>query len=305
MGNNGKHLEELIEFVEKTISPKGLDVKTNSRVFNDEGIQIAEFDITINGKFGSANISWLIECRDRPEQGPAPGSWIEQLVGRRDRFGFNKVTAVSTTGFSTGATDYAKKSGIDLREVKALTPQYFNEWLKINQVLLATRIPTLIGASININHLSDEEKNIFNKEISSKTLNLPILKNPKTGEIFSAQTAFIHAVSLQKSLFDGIEPNKIPKRIQLTVEYYEESLVFETSIGQLKFNEITFIGDLSVKEEFLPIEASEYTENETKEIIAQVASSHFFVEDKKLSLMMHKIAETGETHISLKVDKKN
>lgn len=36
-------------------------------------------------------------------------SWIEQLVGRRARFGFNKVTAVSITGFATGAAEFASK----------------------------------------------------------------------------------------------------------------------------------------------------------------------------------------------------
>ena len=79
--------------------PVGFEVKSNERVFNDGGIQIAEFDIEIRGKVGTTMIAWLIECRDRPAQGAAPGSWIEQLVGRRNRFGFNKVTAVGVSEF--------------------------------------------------------------------------------------------------------------------------------------------------------------------------------------------------------------
>src|SRR5438876_3903181 len=102
MASDGKQLETLVAFVEKTLTPHGLTVSTNRRVFNDEGAQIAEFDLEICGKFGSTDIRWLVECRDRPGQGPSPGSWIEQLVGRRARFGFNKVTAVSTTGFAPG-----------------------------------------------------------------------------------------------------------------------------------------------------------------------------------------------------------
>jgi hypothetical protein len=94
MSKDGKFLENLVRQIEELLLPNGFSVKANSRVFNDEGIQIAEFDIEIRGRLGSADISWLIECRDRPAGGPAPGSWIEQLVGRRDRFGFNKVTAV-------------------------------------------------------------------------------------------------------------------------------------------------------------------------------------------------------------------
>lgn len=100
MSNDGTQLEALVAFVEETLLPQGFEVKTNNRIFNDEGIQIAEFDVEVRGKIGSTNIAWLIECRDRPKSGAAPSSWIERLVGRRTRFQFNKVTAVSTTGFS-------------------------------------------------------------------------------------------------------------------------------------------------------------------------------------------------------------
>ena len=129
MTTDGKQLEALVSFVEKTLLPQSFDVKTNERVYNDAGVQIAELDIKIRGKVGSTNIVWLIECRDRPSDGPAPSSWIEQLVGRRERFKFNKVTAVSTTGFAPGAIDFAQSQGIETREVKALSPDAFSDWL--------------------------------------------------------------------------------------------------------------------------------------------------------------------------------
>ncbi|SRR5258708_1390710 len=117
MANDGRQLEGLVSFVEETLLGQGFDVKTNRRVLNDEGVQVAEFDIEIRGKVGSTKFAWLIECRDRPGQGPAPGSWIEQLYGWRERFRFDKVTAVSTTGFSAGAAEWGQKAGIELREV--------------------------------------------------------------------------------------------------------------------------------------------------------------------------------------------
>ena len=121
MRDNGKQLEGLVALIEKLHLPPAFDVKTNERVFY-QGIQVAEFDIEIRGRLGTTDVVWLIECRDRPTEGPAPASWVEQLVGRRTRFGFNKVTAVSTTGFAKGASDFAQKEGIETREVRTLAP---------------------------------------------------------------------------------------------------------------------------------------------------------------------------------------
>ncbi|MFH2013293.1 MAG: hypothetical protein ABIJ37_11460 [Pseudomonadota bacterium] len=117
MSSNGKDLERIVASIEKLLLGKGFTVTANDKVFDGEGNQIAEFDISIEGKIGSTSFKWLIECRDRPSEGPAPGSWIEQLSGRKRRFGFDKVIAVSTTGFSIGANKAAKELNITLREV--------------------------------------------------------------------------------------------------------------------------------------------------------------------------------------------
>src|SRR2546430_11897142 len=120
MSGIGRDLEDLVALIEKLHLPPDLEVTTNEHIYDEHGIQIAEFDIQVKGKVGTTDIAWLIECRDRPSEGPAPGSWIEQLIGRRDRFVFNKVTAVSTTGFAGGALKLARDKGIELREVRSL-----------------------------------------------------------------------------------------------------------------------------------------------------------------------------------------
>jgi hypothetical protein len=81
MAQDGRQLEGLVAFVERVLLPQGFEVRTNERIFDEDGMQIAEFDIDIRGKIGSTEIAWLIECRDRPAGGAAPGSWIEQLKG--------------------------------------------------------------------------------------------------------------------------------------------------------------------------------------------------------------------------------
>lgn len=119
MARDGKSLEELVAFVEQLHLPTGFTIKPRERVVVD-CVQIAELDILIEGPVGSTSFEWLIECRDRPSEGAQGGDWIEQLVGRRDRFRLDKVTAVSTTGFSAPAREYAKEKGIELREVRSL-----------------------------------------------------------------------------------------------------------------------------------------------------------------------------------------
>jgi hypothetical protein len=117
MKNDGRQLEQLVKSLEARLLPDGLTVTLNDRVYED-GIQLAEFDIVIGGPIGSTTVNWLIECRDRPSDGPAPASWIEQLVGRRRRFGFDKIFAVSTTGFAPGVPLYAERESIILRTVR-------------------------------------------------------------------------------------------------------------------------------------------------------------------------------------------
>jgi hypothetical protein len=93
-------------------------VDSNEKVFDAAGQQIAEFDLIISGNLGSSSVRWLIECRDRPSQGAAPGSWIQQLVGRKQQFKFDKVFAVSTTGFSAAAISAAEYGNVILRAVQ-------------------------------------------------------------------------------------------------------------------------------------------------------------------------------------------
>jgi hypothetical protein len=117
MTNMGKEVEALVRDIEQQFLPQGFKVEPRQRLYDEAGEQIAELDIVISGALGSSGVKWLIECRDRPSAGPAPVSWIEQLVGRRERFQFDRVFAVSTTGFSSAAKDFAKTKNVILRTV--------------------------------------------------------------------------------------------------------------------------------------------------------------------------------------------
>ncbi len=119
--HDGKGLERIAALMEGLELPEGFVCRRNDRVFDDSGVQVAEFDIVIEGRIGTAPVRCLIECRDRPSQGPADGAWIEQLVGRRSTHGFAAVVAVSSTGFTPAARNVAQRSGIVIRRVDELT----------------------------------------------------------------------------------------------------------------------------------------------------------------------------------------
>jgi hypothetical protein len=118
---DGAQLEEVVEEIERALLPEGFKVDRRVHVLDpDTGKVIAELDIVIKGPLGSSTVEWLIECRDRPRDGPAPVEWIEQLAGRRARFKIDRIFAVSTTGFSGPAEKFARDAGIFLRTVRTI-----------------------------------------------------------------------------------------------------------------------------------------------------------------------------------------
>ena len=302
--NDGKHLEALVAFVEKALLPQGYEVKTNERIYNDDGVQIAELDVEIRGKIGSTSFAWLIECRDRPGDGAAPGSWIEQLVGRRTRFGFNKVTAVSTTGFSVGAIEFARSQAIELREVKSLTLDDFKDWLSMRNVRSIESRTVLQNATVIIDESeSDERKQVLCDSMAGVPISAAFLKRSKDGQTGTLADAFGAAVRSEGMLFDDVVPNGPSKEIELTVRYEndEDHFVVETRIGPIRVKSIVFEGELCVKETLLPLwMTTEYQNLETGKPISQTAT--FLPQEllgTKLSMELHRI-ETGEIHIGFR-----
>lgn len=300
--NDGKHLEALVAFVEETMLPDGYDVKTNQRIYNDDGVQIAEFDVEIRGKLGTTEIAWLIECRDRPGSGPAPGSWIEQLVGRRSRFGFNKVTAVSTTGFAEGAQEFAKQQGIELRVVDALTLDAFS-WLQLAHMSFVEQRANLESAKFLVNEKTPEEvRAALRQVVIGADGSAKILRSIRTGESSTAANAFLDAVE-HHHLFNGIEPNAPGKRVTLHVQYVndDDHFVVDTELGEVRVEVIVFHGELTAVETLAPIDATtKYRNLETGETISQVAGfAPHDVAGTQMALEFHRMGEDGETYILL------
>jgi len=300
VSKGGKPLENLVRQIEALLLPRGFSITANSRVCNDEGIQIAEFDIEIRGRLGSTDIAWLIECRDRPTDGPSPGSWIEQLVGRRGRFGFNKVTAVSTTGFAIGAAEYANREGIELRHMHEITAQDVESWMATQHILLHQPCTSLNNVQFFV---VEHEPRLRIESLVQRLQGLngdtQILRVIETVETISAAEAFARAVSEHPELFADIAPNGPGKPVRLRVSYPNDHshFVIDTDCGAVRLTAILFVGELSRRVTAIPAAFSEYARHGTGEPIAQSAAFLLDTQGIPLALEMHQIANSGEIHI--------
>lgn len=304
MKSNGKKLEALVAFVEETLLPEGFEVKTNQHVCDEDGVPIAEFDITASGKIGTTDFRWLIECRDRPSRGPAPGFWIEQLVTRRRRFGFDKVTAVSTTGFAAGAIACARQYGIELRTVKDLMPDDFR-WLVSGGDMTFTRHLTLVeGAMLLIDEEEGQERrDALSAALSALPKDAAFLKSTTTGELVTAAMAFHGAVNSTELLFEGIEPNGPGRKIRLYGKYpAEDHFVVETTAGMVPVRAIDFTGELRIEQMPMPVVTSQrYEYSENCNTISQLAAfAPQEINGQQYALELHRMGEDGETHVILR-----
>lgn len=304
MANTGKQLESLVREIEKYLLPDTFEVSSNERIFNDEGVQIAEFDIQIKGRVGSSTFNWLIECRDRPASGAAPGSWIEQLVGRRDRFNFDKVTAVSTTGFAEGVIEYAKSKAIDLRSVNEISVDTVSEWFLPTFLMLHRRAGNLIHAELRIpEELDKQTADKLLKIIKSATGEDKILKSTKDGKLYSLVDGWQGVFNQLSSSFDGMKPNDKPKQVTINAEYPNPNnrfqIVFEGAFYDI--TRILYVAELSITDSQVPISSvREYTSLTSNESISESVSFNFDIEKIDLNIDFHNIKEKSQTFITLR-----
>lgn len=140
MTNDGRGLEKFVSDVENVLVGSSLRLTKNRRIYSNDGIQLAELDLEIEGIINGRPFRALLECRDRPSQGKAPASWIQQMAARRLQFEFNKVIAISTTGFSDAAVEAAKMMSVELRQISTISPPPTLNWF----------MPSAPGSSVEI-----------------------------------------------------------------------------------------------------------------------------------------------------------
>lgn len=212
--NDGRQLEQLVRFIEGGFA-QDFKVETRKPVYDGSGTQIAELDILITGKVGTADFTSLIECRARPSDGPAPVGWIEQLAGRRTRLKLNRVMAVSSTGFSQPARDAAHEFGIPLREFAQLTYNDVADWLPANAPL-TIRYGEIINVRVFPTPTEGETGDLLGRIPFS--IDDLCLVHRQTGNRESIRQLWRKVLNENNHQFNGLQPGGPEKQVSVTAK---------------------------------------------------------------------------------------
>ncbi|TFZ37282.1 hypothetical protein EWW49_10140 [Pseudomonas syringae] len=267
---DGKQLENVVTYIESlklppdwTITPRVLSTTANGRPG-------AELDIMVEGKVGTIDFKWLIECRDRPSEGPANVAWIEQLVGRRQRFNLSRVTAVSTTGFSAAAVEEAERFAIDTREFKNLSPSEFESWPELVGMPHRTEIRNLDRVEFGIESLPPTVSlESLNEALEGDQSNL-MLRNLNTGTSITPREVFTKTLGNHPELLNALKINgpAVPVHFNVTLN---EPHALDTAEGPVPVVLLRCTGSIQWLEEHKPLVFSgEYSRSPTGETISRL-----------------------------------
>jgi hypothetical protein len=301
---SGARLESLVAIVEETLLPRGFNVSVNKKLYDDNGAHLAEFDIEVAGRLGSTDIRWLIECRDRPSDGPQGGDWIQQLAGRRGLFGFNKITAVSTTGFTHSARFAAEGLKVELREVTPQAPDLLG-WLKIQPMRVTNPHIFVRGFTLEVpREIEPAMQAALEELVGTRDNDATLFRASATGELMTCGEAFSRALTFAPQLVDGLALDAPARALRLTVEYTndDDHLVLDTSVGPFRCRKITYEGDLSLVASSKEIAHSvQYRRSATGEVISDyVEFEPIKIRDHQYSVELHHLPETSKMVVAIK-----
>jgi predicted RecB family endonuclease len=302
MKKSGKKLEDLVSQIEKILLPHGFEIHKNRREYDDEGVCSNEFDIVVEGKVGSGYYKGLIECRDRPSQGKAPKSWIEQLYGRQLEGKFNKVIAVSTTGFSPGAIELANKFGVEIHMLSEINIDQISDWFQLQKFFLSQPIITLNKCNIFINEETADELRIeFMKLLRSVTYNDQVFQFSSNANKYSLNQLFVQAFNSYHKSTNSPIPEEDHYPINLEVDYPNDDnqFNFDTKIGVIRIRKILFIGELNNKIEEVPLsKIIKYTNISNNEDIVTSVKYNLNINNQQQEVSFIRKNETKEVVIT-------
>jgi hypothetical protein len=122
---NATLFEQSIARIHSLLEETNSKVTWNDKIPDpDNPTQNRQIDITIINN----NLLTLVECRFHKSKQDV--KWIEELIGRRQSLNADALIAVSSSGFTKGAINKAKRYGIITRDLTELTKEEVARWGK-------------------------------------------------------------------------------------------------------------------------------------------------------------------------------
>jgi hypothetical protein len=174
------------------------------------------------------------------------------------QFKFDRVIAVSTTGFAVGAIEFATSVGIALHEMSQLdrVAPDLTSWLGTT-VLFSNEVrQTLNDARLHIGEYETAERTAaVTAFATSRKLDEPLLRATKTGDTISAVDAFHIAAQQLPNLYEGVLPNQAPKHVTFTANYRDDQdhYLVDTNAGSVRITSIDFQGELPIDQTDVPL----------------------------------------------------
>jgi len=287
----GERFENFVRQIEETTLPSGFVITPRKCIYN-EGVQLAEFDIDIEGIVNGTKFKWLIECRDRPSEGPAPVGWIEQLVGRKFIHKYSKVTAVSTTGFSAGAAQIAQKGNVELKKTREVTYEEVKSWMRSSTLTLMDPIGTLLECKMFIDEKYIEKAIEAGLDIETELDNESLLfKNIKTSEKQNFLDLFNTTLNnrfMSDPTLDYFQENNLPQDFRITGETNNDWEIQNRKMN-IPVRKILFSArTTSIKKTEVPVsKILNYSVNDGAELLSQSACFSLENNSNEIDINIH------------------
>ena len=233
MPREGKFLEILVKHIQEYMAHEEITI-TSPEEFNEDGKKIGEIDVTLRGKFGAGSIFVGIECRDRAK--PQGRDWIREIYGKKNDLNVDKMIAVSSSGFTEPAINFAKEVGIDLltiEDANRIDPNDWFETLWFDWRNWAYEISGLVDIKTS--------PGFPKTPIQSFKLDTPILKKPGEDDFLSIRDVMEPVLRDQ---LGGLPPDFIEDKLTLQLNIPGP---FEVKCGDVKTRAKRILVPLEIK----------------------------------------------------------
>jgi hypothetical protein len=184
LGRKGRFLEVLVSLLERTLVNEA-EITTPDWLRDRDTDELREVDIAIRTTVGSTRVLIVAECRDRNR--PEDVRWIEELASKAVSVGAAKVIAISGSGFTAPACEKAQRLGVEVRELRDLTPATVADAFNLGGVsVFSPQMKLLaVGVFYTPRITPDGKLMMAFDELSDRKIYLPLFSRKHDGQKIS------------------------------------------------------------------------------------------------------------------------